>query len=480
MRQVARRRVSSTTVATEEAPPLSRLPAPEAPVEAEAEPAAVAVPAPPPPPSLPTPPSSGIGTAPLAPGTPPALAAQVPFFRPDLQEDEIAAVAEVLRSGWLTSGPNTKLFEEEFAAAVKARYAVALNSCTAALHLATVALELRPGQGVLIPTMTFAATAEVIRYAGAIPILVDCDPATGHMDLGDAEAKIAELRQGRLLEPRIHPDTEVVGLIPVHTAGLMMNIVELEAFCRRHHLWMVEDAAHSFPSAWRRHAGDDWEWCGQDTSRVTCFSFYANKTITTGEGGMATTDDEQLAATLRSLSLHGLSHDAWGRYSSQGAWDYRILAPGYKYNLTDSAAALGRKQLARAEEMRLARERIAHRYLEAFADLEQVELPPDPPDRIHSWHLFQIRLVLEKLSIDRDEFLQALRGRGIGFSVHWRPLHLHPYYQDTFGWRPHDLPRASETFRRTLTLPLFPSQREDEIAAVIAAVRAICYLNKRG
>jgi dTDP-4-amino-4,6-dideoxygalactose transaminase len=472
MRQVARRRVRSTAVEVEPAAasPSALPPVAEAAPSPAPSPPTASPPADTPAPALP---------AAAAPAPPPALAAQVPFFRPEIREDEIAAVAEVLRSGWLTSGPNTKLFEEEFAAAVKARHAVALNSCTAALHLATVALDLRPGQGVLIPTMTFAATAEVIRYAGAIPILVDCDPATGHMDLEDAEAKIEELRQGRLLEPRLHPDTELAGLIPVHTAGLMMDIVKLEAFSRRHGLWMVEDAAHSFPSAWRRKAAEDWEWCGQDTSRVTCFSFYANKTITTGEGGMATTEDEELAAKLRSLSLHGLSNDAWGRYGGQGAWDYRILAPGYKYNLTDSAAALGRKQLARAEEMRLARELIAHRYREAFADLEQVELPPDPPDRIHSWHLFQIRLVLEKLSIGRDEFLQALRGRGIGFSVHWRPLHLHPYYQETFGWKPRDLPRASETFRRTISLPIFPAQREDEIAAVIAAVRAICYLNKR-
>lgn len=453
MRQVARRRVAGisrqTETVKESVAPLDA-PAVLAPVEAPAAAAAA-----------------------------PSGAVTVPFFRPDLLESEIAAVAEVLRSGWLTSGPNSKRFEQEFAASVGARFAVALNSCTAALHLATVALDLRPGQGVLLPTMTFAATAEIVRYAGAIPILVDCDPVTGHLDLADAAAKVEALRTGRL-PAQLDPHMELAGLIPVHTAGLMMDIVELEKFTRHYGLWMVEDAAHSFPSAWRRHEGDAWERCGEDTSRVTCFSFYANKTITTGEGGMATTDDEQLAATLRSLSLHGLSHDAWGRYSSQGAWDYRILAPGYKYNLTDMAAALGLGQLARAEAMRLVRQKIAHRYLEAFAPLEEIELPPDPPNRIHSWHLFQIRLNLERLSIDRDSFLQALRQRGIGFSVHWRPLHLHPYYQETFGWRPEDLPRASDTFRRTVSLPIFPSQREEEIAAVIAAVTALCREHRRG
>ena len=415
---------------------------------------------------------------PKVPNVPEVPSVPVPFFRPDLQESEIAAVAEVLRSGWLTSGPNTRLFEEEFAAAVGARHAVALNSCTAALHLATVALGLKAGQGVLIPTMTFAATAEILRYAGAVPILVDCDPATGHLELEDAEQKIASLRAGRL-PASLDPEMPLVGLIPVHTAGLMMNIAALERFNHRHGLWMIEDAAHSFPAAWRPAADQAWERCGEDTSRVTCFSFYANKTITTGEGGMATTDDPELAATIRSLSLHGLSHDAWGRYSSQGAWDYRILAPGYKYNLTDTAAALGRCQLARAEALRRERERIAHRYLEAFAELEEIELPPEPPNRIHAWHLFQIRLRLERLDIDRDTFLQELRQRGIGFSVHWRPLHLHPYYQETFGWRPEDLPLATETFRRTLSLPIFPSQREDEIAAVIAAVWELCREHRR-
>ncbi len=464
MRKVARRRVVGGAAQTA---PTAEPGNPATPVPTQATPSP-AVPAP----SIPA-------AAPAATSASPAAAAQgsqratVPFFRPDLQEEEIAAVAAVLRSGWLTTGPNTQRFEQEFAAAVGARHAVALNSCTAALHLATVALGLAPGQGVLVPTMTFAATAEIIRYAGAIPILVDCDPETGHMDLVDAARKIADLRTGTLpssLDQRM----ELVGLIPVHTAGLMMDIAALEAFAHQYGLWVVEDAAHAFPAAWRPNENAAWEHCGQDTSAVTCFSFYANKTITTGEGGMATTDNEKLAATLRSLSLHGLSHDAWGRYSSQGSWDYRILAPGYKYNLTDSAAALGLCQLARAEAMRKARQEIADRYFEAFGELEEIELPPVLPNRIHSWHLFQIRLVLEKLSLDRDAFLRALRERGIGFSVHWRPLHLHPYYQQTFGWREQDLPQASETFRRTLSLPIFPSQREDEVAAVITAVSEIC------
>jgi perosamine synthetase len=409
----------------------------------------------------------------------------VPFFRPELNEDEIAEVVDTLRSGWLTTGPKVKRFEEEFARAVGAEHAVAMNSCTAALHLATVALGLRPGQAVLVPTMTFAATAEVIRYAGAVPILVDCDAARLHMDLDDAERKIEDLRAGRLPDA-LEPDAEVVGIIPVHVGGVMMDIGRVQEFARRHGLWLVEDAAHSFPAAWRPTDSEtgDWQRCGEGTADVSCFSFYANKTLTTGEGGMATTGDEELAARMRSLSLHGLSNDAWGRYSSKGAWDYRILAPGYKYNLTDVAAALGLHQLARAEEMRVARERVAQRFVDQLGDVDELEMPPDPgPDRVHSWHLFQIKLrgsaKTGALSIDRDEVLEELRARGVGFSVHWRPLHLHPYWSEQFGWRPEHLPTASEVWQRTVSLPIFPAMTDDEITHVAESVKDICRRHSR-
>ena len=408
----------------------------------------------------------------------------VPFFRPELSDDEIAEVVDTLRSGWLTTGPKVKRFEEEFAAAVGADHAVAMNSCTAALHLATVALGLRSGQAVLVPTMTFAATAEVIRYAGAVPILVDCDAGRLHMDLNDAERKMEDLRAGRL-PGEIPPDTEVVGIVPVHVGGVMMDVAKTAEFAKRHGLWTVEDAAHSFPASWRPSGGGDWQRCGETRnvevrSDVSCFSFYANKTITTGEGGMATSGDEELAARMRSLSLHGLSNDAWGRYSSKGAWDYRILAPGYKYNLTDVAAALGLLQLARAEEMRLQRERVAAAFLDALSSVDKLEMPPDPgPDRIHSWHLFQIKLRAGALSIDRDTFLEELRARGVGFSVHWRPLHLHPYWAENFGWRPGHLPVASEVWERTVSLPIFPAMTHDEVAHVVEAVKDICRRNRR-
>ncbi|QQR73842.1 MAG: DegT/DnrJ/EryC1/StrS family aminotransferase [Holophagales bacterium] len=395
----------------------------------------------------------------------------VPFFRPQISEAEIAEVADSLRSGWLTTGPKVRRFEEEFAAAVGGRFAVAVNSATAALHLAVEALGLRPGQGVLVPTHTFAATAEVVRYLGAIPILVDAEPSTLNMDLEDAEAKLTALREGRL-PAAIPPGIEVVGVIPVHVGGLMMDVGALRRFAARHRLWVVEDAAHAFPSSWRADAGSSWVRCGEGTSAVACFSFYANKTITTGEGGMAVTDDPALAERMRLMSLHGLSKDAWGRYAG-GPWDYRIVAPGFKYNLTDVAAAIGIHQLARAEAMRREREQIAAAYREALSSVAEVDLPVFPEDRLHSWHLFPIRLRLERLTIDRDTFVARLRELGIGFSVHWRPLHLHPYYEETFGWRPEDLPVSTREWPRLVSLPIFPGMTAGEIEQVVAAIRQL-------
>lgn len=392
----------------------------------------------------------------------------VPFFRPEIAEAEINEVVETLRSGWLTSGKRVKLFEKNFAAAVGAPHAIALNSCTAALHLAVEALELKPGQGVLVPTMTFAATAEVVRYMGAIPILVDCDPITLNMDLGDAKRK-GERARGK--------GEEIVGIMPVHVGGMMMDAGAIKEFASKHDLWVVEDAAHAFPAAWRTNDSEPWQRCGQmeeGDRRVSCFSFYANKTITTGEGGMAVTGDADLAQRIRLMSLHGLSQDAWERYSGGTSWDYKIIAPGFKYNLTDIAAAIGIHQLARAEEMRRGRESVARFYLEAFADCEEIELPPEDTDVVHAWHLFPIKLRLERLSIDRNQFIEELKKAGVGCSVHWRPLHLHPYYQETLGWKAEDLPVATAVWPRLISLPIFPGMRSDEMEYVVETVKAIC------
>ncbi|NLF08425.1 MAG: DegT/DnrJ/EryC1/StrS family aminotransferase [Pirellulaceae bacterium] len=437
---------------------------------------------------------------------------QVPFFRPLIGDGEIEEVVSCLRSGWLTTGMRAKQFETEFAVRVGGKHAVALNSCTAALHLAVEALGLTAGQTVLVPAMTFASTAEVVRYQNAVPLLVDCDPVALNMDLEDAARKLDQLRQGKT---PLDPSLEVVGIMPVHVGGLMMDMDEVRSFADERGLWMVEDAAHSFPAAYRtsgrwpaaggRKEGNakckmqnakceepdtnpqspipnppgSWRRSGENTAAVSCFSFYANKTITTGEGGMAVTDDEQLAARIRQMSLHGLSHDAWKRFAGNNPWDYKIVAPGYKYNMTDIAAAIGLHQLARAENFRLQRREIARFYRDELSGLEQIELPPDPADRIHAWHLFPIRLCLDRLAIDRNAFIERLREHGVGCSVHWRPLHLHPYYEDTFGWRPEHLPTASEQWTRIISLPLFPGMKEEERRHVVDMVRLICRNNSR-
>lgn len=400
-------------------------------------------------------------------------ALSVPFFRPSIGEAEIAEVTNCLRSGWLTTGPTTKRFEAGFAEAVGGKYAVAMNSATAALHLATEALGLERGQAVLVPTLTFAATAEVLRYQGAVPILVDCDPHTFNMDLADAERKIELLASGRLA-PAEHQPLKLVGIMPVHVSGLMMDMSAVHAVAKRHELWVVEDAAHAFPAAWRPDAASPWQRCGEGTSAVSCYSFYANKTITTGEGGMAVTDDQSLADRMRMMSLHGLSHDAWGRYSGGGSWDYQIVEAGYKYNLTDVAAAIGVHQLARAEAMRQEREEIALWYREQLGDLAELELPVAPENRIHAWHLFPLRLRLDKLSIDRNQFIIELKAAGVGCSVHWRPLHLHPYYRDRMGWTPELFPVATPLWERCVSLPLFPGMRDDEKLHVVRVVRDLC------
>jgi perosamine synthetase len=393
----------------------------------------------------------------------------VPFFRPEVLDDDVNAVSDVLRSGWLTTGPVTRRFERQFAAATRAAHAVAVNSCTAALHLALEALGLRRGDGVLVPTMTFAATAEVVRYFDAVPLLVDCDPVTGHIAL-DHAAEVVERAQAGKGPGAIAGVGRIAGVIPVHVGGLMLDVAEVRAFAARHQLWVVEDAAHAFPAAWRTAEDMPWQWCGGGTADVTCFSFYANKTITSGEGGMATTESPELAARMRLMSLHGLSHEAWDRYTPQGHWDYRIMAAGFKYNLPDIAAALGLSQLGRAEDMRRRRERIAATYRAALDD-DDVELPPDPANRVHAWHLFPIRLRIDRLGPCRDAVIADLRAAGILCSVHWRPLHLHPYYQATYGYRPSDCPSASALFERVISLPLFPSMSAEEVDAVVRAVR---------
>lgn len=392
---------------------------------------------------------------------------KVPFFRPSIGKREIDEVVDTLKSGWLTTGPKTKKFEEEFSKAVKAPYAIAVNSCTAALHLALEALGLKKGESVIVPTMTFAATAEVVRYLDGEPLLVDVKEDTLHLDLNDASEKLKKTKK------------KVVGIIPVHIGGYMVDMDEINKFAKEHNLWVVEDAAHSFPSAWRKNKKSKWRMCGEGDSFVTCFSFYANKTITTGEGGMATTHKKNLAERMRVMSLHGISKDAYKRFTQAGSWYYEIVAPGFKYNLTDVASSIGLHQLKKAEKLRKEREEIAMNYFEGLRDVEEIDLPPVSVDRIHSWHLYYIRLKLDRLSIDRAEFIEKLKEKGIVTSVHWMPLHLHPYYRRKYDYSEKDFPVASSVWLKLISLPIFPGMSIKEREYVIENVRRVCKKYKK-
>jgi dTDP-4-amino-4,6-dideoxygalactose transaminase len=385
----------------------------------------------------------------------------VPFFRPEIDDGDIAAVLDVLRSGWLTTGLRVKEFEAAFARYVGAPHAVAVSSCTAALHLALAALGLRRGQGVVVPTLTFAATAEVVTYCDATPVFVDVEPETLCMDPAALEGTLAG-KSGRA--------TEIVGGIPVHYGGQMAAMPRLARALRAAGCFVVEDAAHALPAAVHDAGTDRWVRVGE-LADVACFSFYANKTITTGEGGMATTADPALERTIRSLSLHGMSRDAWARFRAGGSWDYAITAAGFKYNMTDLAAALGLRQLARADRFRSRRATIASRYSAALADLEEVEVPRERADRRHAWHLYPLRLRLDRLSTGRDEFIRTLAARGVGTSVHWRPLHMQPFYAERYGYRAEEFPVAFREWQRLVSLPIFPGLSDADIDHVVTTVR---------
>src|SRR5215831_14561219 len=335
----------------------------------------------------------------------------IPFHVPAIDEDEIRSVVETLESGWLTTGRKVGSFEDDFARYVGSKHAVAVNSGTAALHLALDAVGIREDDEVIIPTMTFAATAEVVLYFKAKPVLVDCERDTFNLDPGKIEAAITSKSKA---------------IIPVHFGGQPCEMDQILDIARKHNLRVIEDAAHALPA---RDHGRTIGTMGD----ITCFSFYATKTITTGEGGMATTENPEWGERMRIMSLHGISHDAWKRYTKEGSWCYEILYPGFKYNLTDIAAAIGIEQLKRCDGFWRARKRIAAIYDKAFADLEEIQTPVHRPDIEHAWHLYVIQLNLADLRLTRNQFIEALREEGIGTSVHFIPLHLHPYYRHKFG-----------------------------------------------
>ncbi|HEY3862566.1 MAG TPA: DegT/DnrJ/EryC1/StrS aminotransferase family protein [Verrucomicrobiae bacterium] len=394
---------------------------------------------------------------------------KLPFYKPSLGQEEIDEVVDTLKSGWLTTGPKTKQFEQEFSAYLKHRHSVAVNSCTAALHLALEAIGLQPGQGVIVPTMTFAATAEVVRYLGGRPILADCRADDFNLDTADAERKI---------QSALAAGQSVSAVMPVHYGGQIGDVAGVRALAGRYHLKIVEDAAHCCPAFYRESESAPWQTVGSSAD-VSCYSFYANKTITTGEGGMACSNDEACASRMRMMSLHGISHDAWKRFTDQGSWYYEILAPGFKYNMTDIAAAIGIHQLRKAGAFHQRRTAIAGQYQELLRHLDEIILPQVQPNRIHSWHLYVIRLKLERLRIDRAQFIVELRNRGVNPSVHWMPLHMHPYYRQTLGLAAEDLPMAASLYPQIITLPLYPDMGEAGVRQVCGAIEDIVRSNRR-
>lgn len=373
----------------------------------------------------------------------------LPFALPDVGEEEVEAVASAIRSGWVSTGPKTKEFERAFAECLGGGdlEAVALNSATAGLHLGLEAVGVGPGDEVLVPTWTFTATAEVVRYLGAEPVFVDVMPDTLNIDLAKARQRLSE---------------KTKAIMPVHLAGHPVDLDQLADFASKHDLQVIEDAAHAFPAAWQGTP------IGAGASDATVFSFYATKTITTGEGGMLVTRNPELAARARVMRLHGISRDAFDRYrSNPGSWRYDVVAPGYKYNLTDPAAAMGLVQLRRAESMRLRREQIGQRYSEAFGDLE-LDLPAPLADGTHAWHLFIVRLADAP---SRDDFVARLAEQGIGSSVHFIPLHLQPYWRDRSSLDADDFPVATREFDRVVSLPIFSSMTDEQVERVIVATR---------
>jgi len=376
---------------------------------------------------------------------------RVPFHAAAMGEEEVQAVSEVIRSGWLTMGARTFEFERQFASYVGAPYAIAVSSCTAGLHLCLEAVGIKPGDEVLVPTTTFTATAEVVTYLGARPVLVDIDAQTLNLDVIDAARKISARTRA---------------IIPVHFGGQPCDLAQIQDLAQTHKLHVIEDAAHALPAS----------YCGKpigSISELTAFSFYATKTLSTGEGGMVTTSNEDYARRMQVMRLHGISRDAWKRYSAAGSWHYEVVEAGYKYNLTDMQSALGIVQLSKCDVMNQARNRIAKCYTQEFSSIDALEIPEVLPDRTTSWHLYVLRLRLDRLRTDRARFIQELGERGVTASVHFIPLHLQPFYQKSFDYKAGDFPVAEQEYQRCLSLPLYPTMTDEEVEQVIWAVRDV-------
>lgn len=376
----------------------------------------------------------------------------LPYSLPLIGKEEIQEVTETLESGWLSKGPKVQQFEKEFAAFVGAKHAVAVNSCTAALFLALKAKGIGPGDEVITSPLTFSSTANTIIHTGATPVFADIDENTLNIDPVKLEAAVT-------------PQTKAV--VPVHFGGQSCDMDAILAIAQNHGLFVLEDAAHAVYTTYKQRMigsiGD-----------ATAFSFYATKNLATGEGGMLTTDDEELADKIRVLSLHGMSKAAWNRYSSNGSWYYEVESPGYKMNMFDLQAALGLHQLKRLDDMQKRREEIAGRYQTAFQQIPGLITPFVHDDGRHAWHLYVLQVDDKKAGVTRNEMITALKDEyNIGTSVHFIPVHIHPYYQKQFGYKEADFPNAMNYYKRTLSLPLYPSMSDDDVDDVIEAVRDI-------
>ena len=391
-------------------------------------------------------------TEPLASaGGRPVRDAYLPVALPWIGEREKQLVLETLDSGWITTGAKTHELAKRIAALAGARHGLAVNSCTGALHLALVALGVGRDDEVVTSTYTFAASVNVIEHVGAKPVLVDVEPDTLCLD-------------PRAVEKAITPRTRAI--MPVHYGGHPCDMEPLLAIARDRRLPLVEDAAHALGAAWRgRPIGSIGE--------VTAFSFYAIKNLTTGEGGAATTNDGALHERMNLLSLHGMNRDAWKRYTSSGSWYYEVVAPGYKYNLSDVLAAIGLGQLERWDFFQRRRVELVARYHAALADVPEVRRPGARADVTHAWHLYPIGLELERLTCDRARFIEELRAENIGTTVNFIPIHLHPHFRDSLGHREGDFPRAEDAYRRAITLPLFPRMTDRDVDDVCEAVRKV-------
>jgi dTDP-4-amino-4,6-dideoxygalactose transaminase len=371
----------------------------------------------------------------------------LPFSAPPVGEAEARAAAESVRSGWLTTGPRVTELEQRFSVYLGAPGALGLSSCTAGLHTALVTLAVGAGDEVVTTPMTFASSVHVIEHAGATPVLVDVEPDTLNIDPEAIERALTDRTKA---------------VLPVHYAGHPVDLDAIGSIADARGLHVVEDAAHAFPAAYKGR------WIGSGANPVS-FSFYATKNLTTGEGGMLTGDPAMLEEA-RVVALHGMSRDAWQRYEAAGDWYYEVTRLGFKYNLPDPLAAIGLVQLAKIDELQARRRQIVATYSEAFANLDTLELPVERDDVTHAWHLYVVRLLPETLTIDRARFIEELKARNIGTSVHFIPVHLHPYYRDRYGLRPDDLPVASAAYDRIVSLPLTPSLTDADVADVIEAV----------